>query len=70
MCVIELVLLVQLEEMKKQKRNNDIVYQGKEYTNGQKNGKKYIEKLDKIRGTDITKILAKNKKALEWWTNI
>ena len=41
-----------------------------EYTKGQKNGKAEIERLDRIRGTDIKKILAKNKKALEWWTSI
>ena len=60
----------QLEEMKKQKRNNDLVYSGEDYCKGQKNGKGQIEKLDKIRGTDIKKILSKNKKALEWWTSI
>ena len=60
----------QLEEMKQQKRNNDIVYSADEYRQGQINGKKEIERLDSIRGTDITKILSKNKKALEWWTNI
>ena len=60
----------QLDEMKNQKRNNDIVYQRDEYVNGQKNGKAQIEKLDRIRGTDITKILAKNKKALDWWKSI
>lgn len=60
----------QLEEMKKQKRNNNIVYTGEEYTKGQKNGKAEIERLDRIRGTDIKKILAKNKKALDWWTSI
>ena len=60
----------QLEEMKQQKRNNDIVYNADEYRQGQINGKKEIERLDSIRGTDITKILSKNKKALEWWTSI
>ena len=56
--------------MKKQKRNNDIVYHGDEYANGQKNGKAQIERLDRIRGTDIKNILARNKKALDWWTSI
>jgi sulfatase maturation enzyme AslB (radical SAM superfamily) len=60
----------QLEEMKRQKRNNDLVYSSDEYVQGQRNGKKQIERLDKIRGTDITKILQKNKRALEWWTSI
>ena len=40
------------------------------YKKGQKDGKAEIERLDRIRGTDIKKILAKNKKALEWWTSI
>jgi len=60
----------QLDEMLDQKRNNELVYSEEEYTKGQKNGKAEIERLDRIRGTDIKKILAKNKKALEWWTSI
>ena len=60
----------QLDEMQKQKRNNELTYSKEEYINGQKNGKAELERLDKIRGTDIKKILAKNKKALEWWTSI
>ena len=60
----------QLEEMQKQKRNNELVYSEKEYVEGQKKGKEQIEYLDKIRGTDIKKILNKNKKVLEWWNDI
>ena len=60
----------QLDEMQKQKRNNELVYDEEVYKEGQKRGKAEVERLDKIRGTDITKILAKNKKALEWWTSI
>ena len=60
----------QLDEMLKQKRNNEFVYSKEEYTKGQKEGKAEIERLDRIRGTDIKKILSKNKKALEWWTSI
>jgi len=60
----------QLATMLEQKRNNELVYEGEQYTNGQKFGKKEIERLDSIRGTDIKKILSKNKKALEWWTSI
>jgi len=60
----------QLDEMQKQKRNNELVYDEETYKQGQKQGKAEIERLDKIRGTDIKKILAKNKKALEWWTSI
>ena len=60
----------QLDEMQKQKRNNELVYSEKEYVEGQKKGKEQIEYLDRIRGTDIKKILGKNKKVLEWWTSI
>ena len=60
----------QLDEMQKQKRNNELVYDEEIYVKGQKQGKAEIERLDRIRGTDIKKILAKNKKALEWWTSI
>jgi len=60
----------QLDEMLEQKRNNEFVYDEETYNKGQKNGKAEIERLDRIRGTDIKKILAKNKRALEWWTSI
>ena len=60
----------QLDEMQSQKRNNELVYSQEEYIKGQKNGKAEVERLDKIRNTDIKKILGKNKKALEWWTSI
>ena len=56
--------------MVQQKRNNELVYDEETYIKGQKQGKAEVERLDRIRGTDITKILAKNKKALEWWTSI
>jgi hypothetical protein len=60
----------QLDEMQKQKRNNELIYSPEEYQKGQKEGKEEIERLDRIRGTDITKILSKNKKAIEWWKSI
>ena len=60
----------QLDEMLEQKRNNEFVYDEQTYNKGQKEGKAEIERLDRIRGTDIKKILAKNKRALEWWTSI
>ncbi len=60
----------QLDEMQKQKRNNENVYDKEKYTEGQKQGKAEIERLDRIRNTDITKILSKNKRALEWWKSI
>ncbi len=40
------------------------------YQEGLIKGKKWAEELDKIRGTDIKKILIKDKRILEWWTNI
>ena len=60
----------QLDEMISQKRNNELVYDLETYQKGQKNGKAEIERLDRIRGTDIKEILSKNKRALEWWTSI
>jgi sulfatase maturation enzyme AslB (radical SAM superfamily) len=35
-----------------------------------KSGKQRQERIDKIRGQDITKILAKDERMLEWWTSI
>ena len=35
-----------------------------------KKGKERQERIDKIRGQDITKILAKDERILEWWTSI
>ena len=60
----------QLDEMLDQKRNNELVYDEEKYREGQINGKKELQRLDRIRGTDITNILKKNKRALEWWTSI
>jgi len=56
--------------MLKQKRNNELVYDTQKYKEGQQQGKSEVERLDRIRGTDIKKILARNERALEWWTNI
>jgi hypothetical protein len=60
----------QLDEMLSQKRNNELVYDEVKYKEGQIRGKSELQRLDRIRGTDITKILKKNKRALEWWTSI
>ena len=35
-----------------------------------KKGKQRQERIDKIRGQDTTKILAKDERILEWWTSI
>ena len=45
-------------------------YDSKTHKEGLRKGKQRIEYLDKIRGTDIKKILSKNKKVLEWWNDI
>jgi hypothetical protein len=60
----------QLDEMQKQKRNNELVYDEEIYLKGQKQGKAEVERLDRIRGTDIKQILSKNERALEWWKSI
>ena len=60
----------QLDEMLKQKRNNELVYDEEIYLKGQKQGKAEVERLDRIRGTDIKQILSKNERALEWWKSI
>ena len=67
--VFNLAFFEGLEDIKNHKTNEE-VYDSKTYIKGLKNGKKECERLDKIRGTDIKKILAKNPKVLEWWTNI
>ena len=54
----------------KQKPTYDETYTKKQYQTGLEDGKKRVEKLDRIRGTDIRKILSKDKEILEWWTNI
>jgi hypothetical protein len=35
-----------------------------------KKGKERQERIDKIRGQDITKILSRDKRMLDWWTSI
>jgi hypothetical protein len=37
---------------------------------GRKKGKERQQKIDKIRGQDITKILSRDKRIMEWWTSI
>lgn len=49
---------------------NDEKYSKEECMKGWKDGKAECERLDKIRGTDIKKILAKEPEVLEWWTSI
>ena len=67
--VFNLAFFEGLDDIKNHKTNEE-VYDSKTYIKGLKSGKEECERLDKIRGTDIKKILAKNPKVLEWWTNI
>ena len=49
---------------------NDEKYSKEECMKGWKDGKAECERLDKMRGTDIKTILAKEPEVLEWWTSI
>ena len=51
-------------------KTNDEKYDSETCQQGWVDGKGQCEKIDKRRGTDIKKILAKNKKVLEWWNDI
>jgi len=54
----------------KQKPTYDQTYSHEEYLAGLKKGKATVERLDRVRGTDIKKILSRDKEILEWWTSI
>ena len=54
----------------KQKPTYDQTYSNDEYLAGLKKGKATVERLDRVRGTDIKKILSRDKEILEWWTSI
>ena len=54
----------------KEKPTYDETYSKNEYLEGLQKGKETVERLDRIRNTDIKKILSKDKELLEWWTNI
>jgi hypothetical protein len=58
-----------LQDIKNHKTNEERLDE-KTYIKGLKDGKAECEFIDKIRGTDIKKILAKNPKVLEWWNDI
>ena len=49
---------------------NDERYNLETCKKGWRDGKGQCETIDKRRGTDIKKILAKDPEVLEWWTNI
>ena len=49
---------------------NDEKYDKKTCEQGWRDGKFECERIDKLRGNDIKKILAKDPEVLEWWTSI
>lgn len=67
--VFNLAFLQGLEDLKNHP-TNDMRYDKQTCEKGWKAGKAECERLDRIRGTDITKILAMEPEVLEWWTSI
>ena len=49
---------------------NEEKYDDKTCRQGWKDGKAECERIDRIRGTDIKKILARDPEVLEWWHSI
>jgi hypothetical protein len=49
---------------------NDERYDKETCEKGWRDGKRQCEEIDRRRGTDIKKILAKDPEVLEWWTSI
>jgi len=54
----------------KNRENLDDMFLGIDAVVGRKKGKERQQGIDKIRGHDITKILSRDKRVLEWWTSI
>ena len=54
----------------KNRENIEDMFLGIDAVVGKKKGKERQQKIDNIRGQDITKILSKDKRILEWWTSI
>jgi hypothetical protein len=54
----------------KNRENLDDMFLGIDAVVGRKKGKERQQGIDKIRGQDITKILSRDKRVLEWWTSI
>jgi len=57
---------------RKQKALIDVIknLKNRETFTATKRGKERQESIDKIRGQDITKILGRDRRVLEWWTSI
>ena len=49
---------------------NEEKYDRETCEKGWRHGKAECERLDKIRGTDIKKILEREPEVLEWWQSI
>jgi hypothetical protein len=54
----------------KNRENLDDMFLGIDAVVGRKKGKERQQGIDNIRGQDITKILSRDKRVLEWWTSI
>jgi len=54
----------------KNRENLEDMFLGIDAVVGKKKGKERQQGIDKIRGQDITKILSRDKRVLEWWTSI
>jgi hypothetical protein len=54
----------------KNRENIEDMFLGIDSVVGKKKGKERQQKIDKIRGQDITKILSRDKRILDWWTSI
>jgi hypothetical protein len=54
----------------KNRENLDDMFPGIDAVVGRKKGKERQQGIDKISGQDITKILSRDKRVLEWWTSI
>jgi len=67
--VFNLAFLEGLHDLKNHP-TNDERYDSETCEKGWKDGKAECERLDRIRGTDIKKILAKEPEILEWWKSI
>jgi hypothetical protein len=62
-------LIDTLKNLRNRENINDM-FLGFDAVVGKKQGKERQQKIDKIRGQDITKILSRDKRVLEWWTSI
>ena len=67
--VFNMAFLEGLDDLKNHPTNEQR-YDKETCIKGWKSGKEECERLDKIRGTDITKILTKEPEVLEWWKSI